>query len=44
MIEEDIKAAIENGFVNKKDIVVITAGVLISRPGSTNFINIREIE
>ena len=44
MIEEDIRAANEKGYINKKDTVVITAGVLVNKPGSTNLINVREIE
>jgi pyruvate kinase len=44
MIEEDIRAAKEKGYINKNDTVVITAGVLVNKPGSTNLINVREIE
>jgi pyruvate kinase len=43
MIEEGIKAALDKNYISKKDIVVITAGVLINKPGSTNLINVREI-
>ena len=44
MIEEDIRVAKEKGYISNKDTVVITAGVLINEPGSTNLINVREIE
>lgn len=44
MIKEDIRAAKEKGYISNKDIVVITAGVLVNKPGSTNLINVREIE
>jgi len=44
MIKEDIRAAKEKGYIRSKDTVVITAGVLVNKPGSTNLINVREIE
>ena len=44
MIEEDIRVAKEKGYISNKDTVVITAGVLVNKPGSTNLINVREID
>ena len=44
MIEEDIRAAKEKNYISSKDTVVITAGVLVNKPGSTNLINVREID
>jgi pyruvate kinase len=44
MIEEDIRAAKDKNYISKNDTVVITAGVLVNEPGSTNLINVREIE
>jgi pyruvate kinase len=43
MIEEDIKISQKAGLVKKGDRVVITAGVMVNEPGSTNLINVREI-
>ena len=42
--KEDIRAAKENVYISTKDTVVVTAGVLVNKPGSTNLINVREIE
>ena len=44
MIKEDIRVAREKNYISKNDIVVVTAGVLVNKPGSTNLINVREIE
>jgi len=44
LIEEAVRSARENGFVKKGDTVVITGGVMSNEPGSTNFINVKEIE
>ncbi len=44
MIKEDIRAAKEKNYIRNKDTVVVTAGVLVNKPGSTNLINVREIE
>ncbi len=44
MIKEDIRVAKEKGYISNKDTVVITAGVLVNKPGSTNLINVREID
>jgi len=43
MIEEDIRISLEKGYIQKGDRVVITAGVLVNEPGSTNLINVREV-
>lgn len=43
LIEEAINVTKKNGYVNKGDTVVITGGVMINKPGSTNFINVKEI-
>jgi len=44
MIEEDIKVSREMGYIQKGGRVIITAGVLINEPGSTNLINVREVK
>ena len=44
MIKEDIRAAKDKNYIRNKDTVVVTAGVLVNKPGSTNLINVREIE
>jgi pyruvate kinase len=44
MIEEDIKVSLKAGLIKKGDRVVITAGVMANKPGSTNLINVRNIE
>jgi pyruvate kinase len=43
MIEESIHASKSLGLVKKGDKVVITAGVMVNKPGSTNLINVREV-
>jgi pyruvate kinase len=44
MIEEDIKVSVKAGLIKKGDRVVITAGVMVNKPGSTNLINVRKID
>jgi pyruvate kinase len=44
LIEEAVNSAKEHGYIKKGDTVVITGGVMINKPGSTNFINVKEIE
>ncbi len=44
MIDEDIKAAKKLGYISRGDKVVITAGVMVNKPGSTNLINVRVVE
>ncbi|MBM3708326.1 MAG: pyruvate kinase [Actinobacteria bacterium] len=44
MIEESIITAKKLGFFKAGERVVITAGVMVNKPGSTNFINVGEIE
>ncbi len=40
MIDNAVKLALENKFISKGDIVVITAGVLVDRPGTTNMLKV----
>jgi pyruvate kinase len=40
MIDNAVKLALENKFIRKGDIVVITAGVLVDRPGTTNMLKV----
>ncbi|MCL4378621.1 MAG: pyruvate kinase, partial [Actinobacteria bacterium] len=44
MIEIVIKTAKALRFLKSGDRVVITGGVLVNKPGSTNFINVKEVE
>jgi len=44
LIEEAVSTAQKHGYIKKGDTVVITGGVMINKPGSTNFINVKEIE
>jgi pyruvate kinase len=44
LIEETVNSIKEHGFIKKGDTVVITGGVMVNEPGSTNFINVKEIE
>lgn len=44
MIEEAVRASLNSGFVKKGDKIVITGGVMVNKPGSTNFINVRRAE
>jgi pyruvate kinase len=44
MIEESIGVSKKLKYINKGDTVVITAGVMVNKPGSTNLINIKEVE
>lgn len=44
MINESISVSKKQKYINSGDTVVITAGVMVNRPGSTNLINVREIE
>ena len=43
MIEEAIDVSRKAGLVEKGSKVVVTAGVLVNEPGSTNLINVREL-
>ncbi|MFO7928892.1 MAG: pyruvate kinase, partial [Candidatus Humimicrobiaceae bacterium] len=43
IIQEAIDVAKKNEYIKKGDTVVLTAGILVNKPGSTNFINVREI-
>jgi len=40
MIDSAVNLALENGFISKGDVVVITAGVLVDRPGTTNMLKV----
>jgi pyruvate kinase len=44
LIEEVISTVEAHGYIKKGDTVVMTGGVMINKPGSTNFINVKEIE
>jgi len=40
MIDNAVNLALGNGFISKGDVVVITAGVLVDRPGTTNMLKV----
>ena len=44
MLREAVEASRASGYVRAGEKVVITGGILSSKPGSTNFINVREVE
>ena len=44
MINEAVAASKMIGAVSSKDMAVITGGVMVNKPGSTNFINVKEID
>jgi pyruvate kinase len=44
MIDESIGVSKKLNYVNTGDRVVITAGVMVNKPGSTNLINVKEVE
>jgi pyruvate kinase len=44
LIEEVVSTVEAHGYIKKGDTVVMTGGVMINKPGSTNFINVKEIE
>jgi pyruvate kinase len=44
MLNETVEVSKKAGYIKEGEKVIITGGILSSRPGSTNFINIREIE
>ncbi len=43
MISETITVSRKLGYISSGDRVVVTGGIMVSNPGSTNFINVREI-
>jgi pyruvate kinase len=43
MVQVCIDAANKSGLVRDDDIVVVTGGVPVGRPGSTNFIKVHRI-
>lgn len=44
IINEAIQAGKKEGYLHKGDTVVITGGILVNKPGSTNFINVKKID
>jgi len=44
MIEESIDVSRKLKYIGKGDKVVITAGVMVNKPGSTNLINVIEVD
>lgn len=44
MIDQSVSASRRLNYINSGDRVVITAGVLVNKPGSTNLINVKEVE
>ncbi len=44
MIDESVGVSKRLKYVNIGDRVVVTAGVLVNKPGSTNLINVKEVE
>ncbi len=44
MIDQSINVSKKLRYISKGDRVVITAGVLVNKPGSTNLINVKEVE
>ena len=44
MIEETVSVSKKLGYIEEGDRVVITGGIFMNKPGSTNFINVKEIE
>jgi pyruvate kinase len=44
MINESVNVSKRLKYVNSGDRVVVTAGVLLNKPGTTNLINVKEVE
>ena len=44
MIAEAVRASMDLNLIKQGDMVVVTGGVMVNRPGSTNFINVKKIE
>ncbi len=44
MIDESVNVSKKLKYVSAGNIVVITAGVMLNKPGSTNLINVKEVE
>ncbi len=44
MIDESINVSKKLKYINTGDRVIITAGVLVNKPGTTNLINVEEVE
>ena len=43
IIEEAIKLTLDEKYLKKDDIAVITGGIMVNKPGSTNFINVVKV-
>ncbi len=43
IIEEAISLPLDEKYLNKGDIAVITGGIMVNQPGSTNFINVVKV-
>lgn len=43
LIEQSITAALEKGYINNGDLVVITAGVPVGTPGTTNLLKVEVV-
>jgi pyruvate kinase len=43
MLDVSLKAALDKGEISKGDVVVITAGVMVNIPGSTNLIKVHQV-
>jgi pyruvate kinase len=43
ILEEAINLPLEQNYIKKGDVAVITGGFLVNRPGSTNFINVIKV-
>ncbi|PRX28946.1 pyruvate kinase [Orenia metallireducens] len=44
MIKDSMNAAVEAGYVQKDDVVVITAGTPVSEPGTTNLLKVEVVK
>jgi Pyruvate kinase len=44
MLDVSIEAAKKHGFIKTKDLIVITAGVRVNEPGSTNLLQVYCVE
>jgi pyruvate kinase len=43
MLDLSLKAALDKGEISRDDVVVITAGVMVNIPGSTNLIKVHQV-
>jgi pyruvate kinase len=44
MIDSGFRAAIEEGDLSIGDMVVVTAGLPVGRPGTTNFVTLLKVD